>query len=125
MKHTPAPWISDEQQAPDDDGIATIAIFGPDGPGMGRTASAYAEIGRRSELKPNARLIAAAPELLGACKAIVACIIDCETCDATGIEIGTKTDACWSCGGVGQVLSGDDIFAAFDARDAIAKADGK
>ena len=71
------------------------------------------------------RLIAAAPELLEACKAIVACIVDCETCNATGIEIGTKADACWSCGGVGQVLGGDDIFAAFDAREAIAKAEGR
>ncbi len=64
-------------------------------------------------------------ELLEACKAIVACIVDCETCNATGIEIGTKADACWSCGGVGQVLGGDDIFAAFDAREAIAKAEGR
>lgn len=73
----------------------------------------------------NARLKAEAPAMLEACKEIVACIQDCDSCNATGIEIGTKTDACWNCGGVGQVLGGDDIFAAFTARDILERIDGK
>ena len=67
--------------------------------------------------RDNARLIAEAPEMLKACVEIVDCIRDCNSCDATGIEMGTNADACYTCGGVGQVLGGDDIFAAFTARD--------
>ena len=69
------------------------------------------------EARSNARLIAETPMMHEVCKQIVECIRDCSSCDATGIHCGTKADACYDCGGVGQVLGGDDIFAAFDARD--------
>ena len=65
MKHTKEPWIIDpEGIKPDNDGIATIVIFCPDGPYHGRTAMAYAECGREDELESNAHLIAEAPAML-------------------------------------------------------------
>ena len=71
----------------------------------------------------NARLIAAAPELLEACESVVACIVDCYMCDGSGLEHPDETDdACRVCGGVGKVLNGDDIFAARMCEEAICKA---
>jgi len=60
---TAGPWMVDEKEWADDDGIASIVVFGPDGPGRGRVAMAYAELGRESELRPNADLIASAPDM--------------------------------------------------------------
>jgi DnaJ-class molecular chaperone len=54
-----------------------------------------------------------------ACEYMVRCIVDCEQCDASGIEPGTKGDACYYCGGVGKDLNGDAIFAAFAAKEAL------
>jgi hypothetical protein len=65
---TKGPWIAGKEIQLDDDGIQTVPIFGPEGPGWGRVGTAYAEIGRDDELWPNARLQAAAPELLNACE---------------------------------------------------------
>jgi DnaJ-class molecular chaperone len=59
--------------------------------------------------------------MLEVCEEIVECIRDCHSCDATGIHTGTKADACYDCGGVGQVLGGDDIFAAFKAREILGR----
>jgi len=68
-KHSAGPWRVVKEIQLDDDGISTVPIFGPEGPGYGRVGTAYAEIGRDDELWPNARLIALAPELLEALKA--------------------------------------------------------
>ncbi len=62
-EHTEGPWIAGKEIQLDDDGIQTVPIFGPEGPGFGRVGTAYAEIGRDNELWPNARLQAAATEL--------------------------------------------------------------
>ena len=70
MTHTPGPWIAENGYVPDWDDVKTVLISGPDGPGYGRVAQVYAECGRESELLPNARLIAAAPELLEALQAL-------------------------------------------------------
>lgn len=71
--HTPGPWEvdwNDEDNIPvflfeNDDPV--ICIWGPDGQGYGRVAMAYAETGNAI---PNARLIAAAPDLLEALEQI-------------------------------------------------------
>ena len=61
--------------------------------------------------------------LITACKYMVTCIIDCDQCDGTGIDPVTKhikpPDACHNCGGVGQNLSGDGIYAAYAAKEAL------
>ena len=78
-KYTPNPWIADEFILQDDDGILTIFIWGPEGEGYGRVGQAYAECGHEDELRPNAILQAAAPELLEALEAFVR-EHDCEAC---------------------------------------------
>jgi hypothetical protein len=62
--HTSGPWKAELEAVEDQSSVPTVFIFGPSGVGMGRVAMAYAECGRESELLSNARLIAAAPELL-------------------------------------------------------------
>jgi hypothetical protein len=71
MIHTSEPWITDNEIVMDDDGIPCILIYGPDGPGNGRVAMAYAECGNEQELKGNANLITVAPELKKVCQALV------------------------------------------------------
>ena len=71
MKHTPGPWIIDDESFTDLDGSETIVIFTPEGRGYGRVAMVYAEHGRDSELWPNANLIATAPDLLEALEYLV------------------------------------------------------
>jgi hypothetical protein len=76
------------------------------------------------EQKANARLIAAAPELLEALKPFSK--LGIETCDKCGGDgkHGVTNQACTQCGGVGEVVVGfphpDDII---QARAAIAKAE--
>lgn len=60
MAHTPGPWWVDGPG----EGIEVHDTFG-------RTASVWGEGGKESEAWANARLIAAAPELLAALKFIV------------------------------------------------------
>ena len=74
MTHTPGPWIKDEKVISDSEGEITMIVFCPDGPGYGRVAQVYAECGRNTELLPNARLIAAAPELLEALEVAIGCV---------------------------------------------------
>jgi len=71
MNHTPKPWVLDEHVTSDSEGEICIVVFCPDGPGYGRVAQVYAECGRNTELKPNGRLIAAAPELLEALESLL------------------------------------------------------
>ena len=61
-KHTPGPWIVDENYLRDNDNELCVCVFGPEGQGYGRVAMAYGECGCIEEVMPNARLIAAAPE---------------------------------------------------------------
>ena len=82
MMHTKGPWTIDRNgKLTDFDGIPTIFIFGADGQGYGRVAMAYAESGRVDELEPNARLIAAAPELLEAMERVASAYAHIETCN--------------------------------------------
>lgn len=67
MNNTPAPWIRDTHPIllyEENSESQYIVIFGPDGPGWGRVAMVFAELGREDELEPNAILIAASPALL-------------------------------------------------------------
>ncbi len=63
--HTLAPWERDFRSYKEDNSESPyIVIFGPDGPGFGRVAMVFAELGREDELEPNAILVAASPALL-------------------------------------------------------------
>ena len=65
MKHTPGPWIVEDNPVSIDlEGENTVIVYCPEGVGYGRVAMVYAECGRVDELEPNARLIAAAPDML-------------------------------------------------------------
>lgn len=65
MSHTPGPWVKDIAKWRDEDAESEmIMVFGKEGVGYGRIAHVYAECG--GEVEANARLIAAAPELLEA-----------------------------------------------------------
>ncbi len=66
MFPTVGPWEKDTQSFVEEESESPyIVIFGPDGPGHGRVAMVFAELGREDELEPNAIVIAAVPELLG------------------------------------------------------------
>ena len=70
-KHTPGPWLI--QQGDEwADGIVTLHGHNEDGTPMYWTVASYNR--RRDEAEANARLIAAAPELLGALLAMQAFI---------------------------------------------------
>ena len=65
MNHSPAPWEKDTQFFVEENSESQyIVIFGSQGPGWGRVAMVFAELGREDELEPNATLVAAAPALL-------------------------------------------------------------
>jgi hypothetical protein len=67
MKHTPGPWLI--QQGDEwTDGIVTLHGHNEDGTPIYWTVASYNR--QRDEAKANARLIAAAPELLAALKDI-------------------------------------------------------
>lgn len=65
MNPTSGPWEKDTQSFVEENSESPyIVIFGPDGPGFGRVAMVFAELGREDELEPNATLVAASPALL-------------------------------------------------------------
>ena len=64
------PWERDDLAWKDTEGVQHIAIFGPDGPGHGRVAQAYAECG--NDLLFTAALIEQAPNLLASLKEFLA-----------------------------------------------------
>ena len=65
MNPTSGPWKKDTQSFVEENSESPyIVIFGPDGPGFGRVAMVFAELGREDELEPNATLVAASPALL-------------------------------------------------------------
>lgn len=74
--------------------------------------------------KANARLIAAAPDLLSALEDVVFNTCECHNCNGSGIDLRTDNDACADCGGYGFNPCGDIREAVIDARAAIAKAKG-
>jgi len=89
--HTPGPWISVGARIEHaDDGVIDIADFDPCRMGMGQDGRGHAEI------RANARLCAAAPDLLDALSVLVE-LVSFQIC-------------------------GDDHPAIINARDAIAKA---
>ena len=66
MQYTEAPWSVDESGALEDrEGIESTCIWGATGAGHGRVAEVYSEYGR-DDMKGNAALIAAAPDLFQA-----------------------------------------------------------
>ena len=91
---TPGPWVLTE---PSIVGLADV-LFGPSRQHNDGCATIIASVGKYDEARANARLIAAAPELLAACKSIAAMAVS------------------W------QPLSNGDIS---DVLKAIAKAEGR
>ena len=71
----------------------------------------------------NARLIAAAPDLLEACKVLIAVAGQCEYCQGSGRDTFDTEDACRECGGMGENCDAGPYLP--DLRDAIAKAEEK
>lgn len=71
ITHTPGPWRADEPGIADDFCDRRVGIFdaGPGNPGIIAEVYAYLNPGT---MKANARLIAAAPELLAALRYILA-----------------------------------------------------
>lgn len=71
--HTPGPWFTGHL-CRDDHSCACPYIYSEAQPGMGAVATVGAEVGEDvntiEEAKANQRLIAAAPELLHACRLI-------------------------------------------------------
>lgn len=77
MKHTPKPWEADDLTL-HNDGEFSVCIWGPDGTSMGRVGMAcgdnlmLADGVDEAELYANARVMAAAPDLLEACEQVMA-----------------------------------------------------
>lgn len=67
MKHTPGPWIFEEVRGSDDKTLVYRRILNV---GNVYKQKGIASTGIDEEAEANARLIAAAPELLEACKAV-------------------------------------------------------
>ena len=65
-KHTPGPWWHD-----DDKEVGCIVIRAPDGDAVPWQIASMCDIGPSGNEEANARLIAAAPELLAALKELV------------------------------------------------------
>lgn len=111
MKHTPGPWIASFTNRKDP--FARAYIKHPSGFVCGIYGGRTEEVCGADEADANARLIAAAPELLAALQAINAALtqpVQFSGSDATG-----------TC----NILRGDCQVAASIARAAIAKATGE
>ncbi len=74
--HTSGPWVLSNVVMDNDREGTYVIVFCPDGVGYGRVAMVFAECGREEELHHNARLIAAAPELLDALTELAKCHIE-------------------------------------------------
>lgn len=76
MKHTPGPWKARDYKNSDGDIWIDCAAYKGETP-LGGTLAIALHTGRgKGEMNDNARLIAAAPELLAACEAAEQCIAD-------------------------------------------------
>jgi hypothetical protein len=95
-KHTPGPWWHD-----DDKEVGCIVICAPDGDGVPWQIASMCDIGPSGDEEANARLIAAAPELLAALKSAAQCLA-------------------WHCTRLGRVKDREIVQ---DAFAAIAKAE--
>lgn len=109
-KHTPGPWFFEvRNDDPYSDNHIVVGRIGSDGfPETHCTVRAGCEeVLEAGSMEANARLIAAAPELLAALKAAQKRL--CEHCpsDTSGERVGEHTDECLA------------------AQDAIEKAEGK
>jgi len=118
-KITPGPWTTFSYP----DHVAVV--FRPENPRRSGTICDLTGIG--GEHDANARLIAAAPELLEACRALARLGIEkCPRCEGTGIrEKLAVNEACGQCGGTGEETFNphpDDIRA---ARSVVAQAEGQ
>lgn len=79
MTHTPAPWTVRRASKPDNVGGFDYAIFDDDGKIIAETFQKV-DVGAERPCEANAKLIAAAPELLFALKEIMPFV----GCDITG-----------------------------------------
>lgn len=130
MQHTPGPWVLMHLPFSDTDcgidlkgnnGNTLIATF----PTLEKVEGIAAIPGE--EDAANLLLIAAAPDLLEACKALANLAIEkCPRCDGTGKrECGEVNEACSQCGGTGEETFNPHPDEIRQARAAIAKATGQ
>jgi len=106
---TKGPWMYDR----------TLYIWGPKGEMIAEVRGAGADLPQDA----NGLVLGASWDLLDVCELLAARIPDCPACDGTGRESHTDSDACYNCGGVGEVMDGTPELGT--VRDAIAKARGK
>lgn len=115
-KHTPGPW-----------NISSANLYAVNARGRGiATAHGTDDVNYSDFFPPteeaaaNARLIAAAPELLEALQMFTASVHTCDYCDGSGTD-ESGNDTCHACHGFGLETSGDTLEAYHEARAAIAK----
>ncbi len=84
-------------------GLIKADAWGPDGIVVAVIGSIP---GSPEEEHANGKLLAAAPKMLKALKALEAEIVDCSTCGGTGKDKYESVDNCYACGGSGQELDG-------------------
>lgn len=113
--HTPGPWTARKHT---DTAGWTVS--------SGNSIASVPPQRGEGEAEANARLIAAAPELLEIVLAVESMARECESCEGSGHQPGCTADdeACHNCGGLGEVIdaAGGEIPA---MRAAIAKAKGR
>lgn len=126
---TPGPWVATKRY-----GNTTTEVYAePDATSVALVKTHFERVrekGIHVEYLPtphgeaNARLIAAAPDLLAACEYMANQTVECEQCNGGGNTPGT-VDACHYCGGYGERLGNDCMDALAAIRAAIAKARGE
>ena len=113
MKHTPGPFSTDADRVVLDYPMDTLTIYDRQGDGIIASVNCYHS---PEETTANARLFAAAPDLLAACKVVAAIL---EAVDSGAALLSAQ----------GQALDGYSELAnyreaAVDCRSAIAKVEG-
>lgn len=119
-RHTPGPWTYEEGPKDDADvDDADFVIVEPSA--MGEVVATVLGPIRRGSIEANARLIAAAPDLLAALKLVLVPAGHCDTCKGRGgVGAFGAIPICGDCGG-----SGADERPRRAALAAVAKAEGR
>ncbi len=122
--HTPGPWYRETGDEVDTRIVADNWDADDSDPGYWVIAEMAKQEGHDEEARANARLIAAAPDLLAALSVLEASFtVPCR------FTITKKTDDCYTCGktpdGYGGTRVCDQCSTILNARAAIAKAEGR
>lgn len=124
-KHTPGPWKTDGFNVQMEHGKTNWENFVCANDEKRETFNAMIN-GIDSKVSyANALIIAAAPELLTACKMVLRYVETCPRCEGSGMEYYQTTDACNRCGGTGKVMNDALTSELHLVEQAIAKAEGK